>query len=51
MNKYELPLLILASSVLFSYVIELSLWQGTAVTMFAGAVYFTGRRMMIERRD
>ena len=40
--------LILASSVLLSWVIDLVLWQGIVVVLFCSCVYLTGRMMSDE---
>ena len=38
--------LILASAVVLSYVIELSLFQGVVVILFCCSVYLTGRKSL-----
>lgn len=45
MKKYEIPLLILASTVLMSYVIDLSVLQGLVVSAFVMLSYWSGRRV------
>jgi hypothetical protein len=40
--------LILACSILLSFVIDLNLWQGIVVVLFVGSVWVTGRRISDE---
>lgn len=42
--------IILACSVLLSFVIDLSLWQGVVVSLFMGSVWVTGRKMKYVER-
>lgn len=43
MKKYEIPLLILGSTVLMGYVIDLTWLQGMAVSAFVMLSYWSGR--------
>jgi len=40
---------ILACSILLSWIIGLSLWQGIVIVLFMGSVWFTGRKMNNEK--
>lgn len=45
MKKLEFPIYILICSLLLTFVLDFTAWQGLAMTVLSGAAFWTGRRV------